>query len=312
MPFLEVHDLIDVIPGADQHGRSFADPCDFRARAYHCRMETEAIETHPIVTDPTNATLVRREDLTDILSIVWVRPDGGEIPAFHPGQFVRLGVPRGPASQLASRPGRIRLVRRAYSIASSPLEKDALEFFVVRIEAGQLTPRLWAIDPGGRLWMDDEAKGEFSLEVAPPDADLVMVSTGTGIAPFVSMLRTYRGQQRWRRLVVIYGVRYAADLGYRAEFEAAAREDPSIIFIPLTTRECVDSSWTGLRGRVQTALEPHTYQRLAGAPLDPARCHVFLCGNPDMIDTVQSSLESRGFATDSRAGPGNIHFERYW
>jgi ferredoxin--NADP+ reductase len=80
-------------------------------------------------------------------------------------------------------------------------------------------------------------QGEFAIDLAPPDKDLVMVSTGTGIAPFVSMLRTYRGQDRWRRLVPINGVRRAADLGYRSELEAAARQDPGVIYVPLVTRE---------------------------------------------------------------------------
>jgi ferredoxin--NADP+ reductase len=264
-----------------------------------------------------NATLIERQDLTNTLSIVKVRPDAGTVPPFHPGQFIRLGLPRpmtpeGAGGLRLSRPGRIRYTRRAYSIASAPTVTDHMEFFVVRIEAGALTPRLWELAVGERLWMDSEAKGEFSLDVAPPDKDAVMVSTSTGIAPFMSMLRTYRGQGRWRRLVLINGVRRAADFGYRAEMEAIARDDPSLVYVPLVTREPVGAAWTGLRGRVQTVLEPETYRRVVGAPLDPAECHVFLCGNPDMIDDVQKLLESRGFVTDSRAGRGNIHFERFW
>ncbi len=262
--------------------------------------------------DPTNATLVRREDVTDTLSIVWVRPDSGRLPPFHPGQFIRLGVPKRTDPDRPTRPGRVRLTRRAYSIASAPHETEALEFFVVRIDAGELTPRLWAIEAGGRLWMDGEAKGEFSLEAAPPEADVVMVATGTGVAPFISMLRTFRGQGRWRRFVLIHGVRFAADLGYRAELEAACRTDPTVRYIPLVTREPEGSPWPGLRGRVQTALEPAVYERLVGAPLDPIRCHVFLCGNPDMIDTVEPLLAARGFVTDARDRRGNVHFERYW
>ncbi|HPM24119.1 MAG TPA: ferredoxin--NADP reductase [Phycisphaerae bacterium] len=267
--------------------------------------------------DPTNATLVAREDLTDILSIVRVRPDSGTVPPFTPGQFLRLGLPRPPApdgaaSRPTAKPGRIRLTRRAYSIASSPLVTETVEFFVVRVEAGELTPRLWEIGPGDRLWMDTEAKGEFSIDLAPPDRDLVMISTGTGIAPFLSMLRTYRGQNRWRRFVLINGVRFSPDLGYRAEMETIAREDPTVVYIPLATREPADSPWVGRRGRVQTVLEPDTYHALVGAPLDPAQCHVFLCGNPDMIDAVQKLLEDRGFVTDDRTTRGNLHFERYW
>jgi ferredoxin--NADP+ reductase len=160
--------------------------------------------------------------------------------------------------------------------------------------------------------MDTAAKGEFSLDAAPPDKDLVMVSTGTGIAPFVSMLRSYGGQHRWRRFVLINGTRHARDLGYRGEMEAITRADPTVVYIPLVTRDPQDGSWSGLRGRVQTALEPDTYQRLVGTPLDPAQCHIFLCGNPDMIDNVERVLADRGFVADSHQGRGNLHFERYW
>jgi ferredoxin--NADP+ reductase len=267
--------------------------------------------------DPTNATLIAREDLTDILSIVRVRPDSGRVPAFVPGQFVRLGLLRPPQPDDAahgpvSPRRRIRLTRRAYSITSPPTITEWMEFFVLRIEQGELTPRLWVVEPGGRLWMADEAKGEFRIDLAPSDKDLVMVATGTGIAPYISMLRTYRGQNYWRRLVLINGVRNAADLGFRAELEAAAREDPSVNYIPLAAREPENSGFRGLRGRVQAALDPHKYHELVGAPLDPQECHVFLCGNPDMIDAVTRMLEARGFASDTREAKGNIHCERYW
>ncbi len=192
----------------------------------------------------TNAVLLSREDLTDTLSIVRVRPDAGTVPTFHPGQFFRLGLPKPEVSDVAAaapagtsglssggqaavavvrpvRAGRIRYTRRAYSIASSPLVRDHAEFLVVRIDQGALTPRLWDLAPGDRLWMDSEAKGEFTMDVAPASAHLVMVSSGTGLAPFLSMLRTYGGQGRWRRFPLIHGGRYAADLAYRAELEAA-------------------------------------------------------------------------------------------
>lgn len=263
--------------------------------------------------DPFNATLVERVDLTDVLSVVKVRPDSGEVPPFTPGQFVRLGLPKAINGEgtLTAR-GRVRMTRRAYSIASAPFEKEALEFFVVRVDEGALTPQLWDIPVGGRVWMDDAAKGEFTIDVAPPGKDLVMVSTGTGIAPFISMLRTYRGQGRWRRFVLINGSRFAADLGYREELQRVMAEDSTVCYIPLATREPPESAWPELRGRVQMVLEPERYEKLVGAPLTPEECHVFLCGNPAMIDEVQGALEARGFVTDERERVGTIHFERYW
>jgi ferredoxin--NADP+ reductase len=264
-----------------------------------------------------NATLTSRHDLNASLSVVRVRPDGWPLPAFEPGQFAVLGLPRDASPKEAgaasgSRPSGSGLVRRAYSIASSPHAKDDLELFVVLVEEGKLTPWLWTLEPGDRLFLDRRINGELTLDGVPADKDLVMVATGTGIAPYMSMLRTYRGQSRWRRFVLIHGVRHIADLGYRDELEATSREDPSVVYVPVVSREQTGSDWPGLHGRVQTALAADTYPLLAGAPLDPRECHVFLCGNPAMITSVQSNLEAQGFVTKTKKSPGNIHLERYW
>jgi ferredoxin--NADP+ reductase len=138
-----------------------------------------------------------------------------------------------------------------------------------------------------------------------------MVSTGTGIAPFMSMLRTYRGQDRWRRFVVVNGVRRASDLGYRDELEAICRADPTVCYVPVVSRE-PDATWSGLRGRVQIILDQEVFHPRVGAPLHPDDCHVFLCGNPAMLDELELLLQARGFRTHERHQPGNIHLERYW
>lgn len=272
--------------------------------------------------DTLNATLIYRDDVTDGSSVIRVSRDDGSVPDFEPGQFITIGVPRldapapgGGGSQAPpdAAPGRPRLIRRAYSIASSPTVRDYLELYVVLVKEGRLTPRVWDMHPGDRLWMDDRAKGGFTLTEIPPDRDLIMVSTGTGLAPYMSMLRTYRGRSRWNRFVVIHGVRVAEDLGYRRELERISAEDLSVVYIPAVTREPQASAWRGVRGRVQGVLgDPAVYRRQVGGPLDPGRCHVFLCGNPEMIKTVTAMLGPRGFVTQARGRPGNIHFERYW
>ena len=139
-----------------------------------------------------------------------------------------------------------------------------------------------------------------------------MIATGTGIAPFLSMLKTHLGQKRWRRFVLIHGARYARDLGYFDELSSLAKAHSDVFYIPATTREAPGSAWSGLRGRVQTLLEGNTYKNAVGIELDPNETHVFLCGNPEMIDAVQAVLEARGFKEHSKKDPGNIHVERYW
>lgn len=272
--------------------------------------------------DVLNATVIYRKDYTPELAVVRVAADGGGVPAFEPGQFCTIGLPRiepapagvPPVPAVEGAKPRPRLIRRAYSIASSAKIRDYYELYIVLVPEGKLTPRLWALGVGGRLWMDSKAGGHFTLEGIPAGKDLVMISTGTGLAPFISMLKTYREDQprRWRRLVIIHGARVEPDLGYRDELEVLAKLDPSFVYIPLLTREQAGSPWKGLRGRVQTALEPETYKRLVGAELSPAEAEVFLCGNPDMIEDVRVRLEGRGFVTQKPGVAGTLHFERYW
>lgn len=274
-----------------------------------------------IMSETYNATLIQRVDLTPALAVVKIRPDSGEVPPFQAGQFCTLGLPAPqppetgtvhPPEGPGSHRDRPRLIRRAYSIASPPRWRDHLELYIVLVQEGRLTPRLWTIEQGGRLYLDLKIRGDFTLDPVPPEADIVTISTGTGIAPFMSMVREYQGQHRWRRFVLIHGVREAADLGYREEIQSLMHQDPTVKYIPVVSRPADDPSWHGLRGRVQVALDPCVYEQHVGAPLSPAHCQVMLCGNPEMIQAVQTELSQRGFVTAGKDRPGNLHYERYW
>jgi ferredoxin--NADP+ reductase len=153
----------------------------------------------------------------------------------------------------------------------------------------------------------------FTMERVDHGRDLVFVATGTGIAPFVSMLRHHGwNSPRFAHFVVVHGARRHSDLAYRDEFMAASRADRRVIYVPILSREPRDSEWTGLRGHVQTVLEPACFQSRTGFVLEPDSANVFLCGNPAMIDDVRVRLGSRGFTVDTPKTPGNVHFERYW
>lgn len=279
---------------------------------------TKPAAVAPDADNPCNATITHWQDLNEELSVFRLTPDCGKVEPFEPGQFATLGLPRN-APPIAPEdnyppqdPRWKKLWRRAYSIASSPKDNDHLEFYVVRVNEGKFTPKLWNLRAGGRLWLDPHIKGEFTLHGVPDGRDLVMVATGTGLAPYISMLKTFRGTGRWRRFVLIHGVRLARDLGYVQELEQIARQDPSFVFIPSCTREPEGSAWRGVRGRVTTLFEPAVFEKTAGFPLVPNDCHVFLCGNPDMINQVEKDLHGRGFVTQTRKQAGDIHLERYW
>ena len=269
---------------------------------------------------PFNATLLKRVDLNDELAVFHVKPDTGPIPSFEPGQFATLGLlpgpeddpPVNPDSPSAKRKGP-RLIRRAYSIASPPSQTDHMAFYIVRVDEGKLTPKLWRLEPGDPIFLGEKIAGKFTLTPVPEGKDLVMIGTGTGLAPYLSMYHQYRGTGRWRKFILIEGCRLARDLGYLRELEQTAQQNEDFIYLPTVTREPDDAPWPGLRGRVNTAIEPERYQELVGTPLTPEHCHVFLCGNPQMIDQCEANLIERGFVTEDRKHPeGNIHLERYW
>lgn len=255
-----------------------------------------------------NAVIRYCEDVASDLFIIRVISDGGGIPAFEAGQYAELAIIPERRSDAAPQ----KIVRRAYSIASAATEREYLEFYIAYVKDGFFTPQLQKLGVGSRLWLGPKIKGKFTLNDAPTGRTIVMAATGTGIAPFISMLRTYQTDPPWDKVVLMHGVRYAADLGYRSELETLVRLNPTFTYIPIVSREPEKSDWRGLRGRVLDLLEPGVFYEVAGCALDPACCNFFLCGNPAMIDAATEKLQAMHFAVHSRKEPGNIHFERYW
>lgn len=258
-----------------------------------------------------NATLLQRREITPDLLIFAVHPDGG-VPDFVAGQYVALGLP-GSAPRLAGTlPDKEpvaaeKLIKRAYSIGSAPTQKEALEFYIAVVRDGALTARLAALREGDRLFAAPKITGTFTLHDVPADKNLLLVATGTGLAPYISMLRTPTTWQPGRSITVVHGVRYPQDLGYREELESLQRRRPEFTYLPAVSRPHEGDGWQGLSGRV-----PRLFER-GEIPLDVERDHVFLCGNPDMIDDLEKMLMGRGFTLHGKKNPvGNIHLERYW
>ena len=126
--------------------------------------------------------------------------------------------------------------------------------------------------------------------------------------------RTFGRVGRQRRIVVAHGARHSWDLGYRAELEVLSRKHEHLTYIPSITRPLEEETWGGETGYIQEQLDDGRLERLSGVPLDPRSAHVFLCGNPAMIETVTERLLERGFSEWSkRKRPdGTIHTEKYW
>jgi ferredoxin--NADP+ reductase len=205
-----------------------------------------------------------------------------------------------------------KLIRRAYSISSASREGEFYEFYITLVHSGELTPRLFALQEGDRLWIGPKIVGMFTLDRVPEEQNLLLLATGTGLAPYMSMIRTELVAGIKRTFVVAHGARMSADLGYRGELEGLAREWPNVRYVPAITRPCKDPTWSGETGRLQELLQRGVLDGVAGERIAPERFDVFLCGNPGMIEAVAVLMRERGFVRGKGRDPGNMHVEEYW
>lgn len=266
-----------------------------------------------------NAILVGREDVSPGHAVFRVAPDGWSLPPFVAGQFGLLGLP-GDAPRCAEadadeepRPAPDALIRRTYSAASSSFERRYVEFFVSLVRTGALTPRLFALRPGDRLHLGARFSGMFTLAEVPADQHVAMVATGTGLAPYMSMLRSRAAANPDRRIAVLLGARRARDLGFLAELEALAEREPNVVFAPIVSRpQDEDGPWSGRVGRVQNLWTGGALSGEWGFAARPGAAHVFLCGNPRMVEEMSELLRAEGFKDHSRRSPGDLHAERFW
>lgn len=263
-----------------------------------------------------NATATKKTDIGSWLTILRVTPDDPSF-GFTAGQYTVLGLkqgePRVTEADPEASPGDAgQMIRRAYSIASSSRIGEYLEFYISLVPSGELTPRLFALPAGARIYVGTKATGVFTLARVPPDRHVLLAATGTGLAPYVSMLRSELVCGGPRRFVVLHGARRSPDLGYRAELSALALRCPNFTYIPVVSRAADDPSWKGPTGYLQEILFSDLIERETGLSLSPEHYHVFLCGNPAMIDEAIRRLIERRFEKDSPGRIGTIHVEEYW
>ena len=244
------------------------------------------IESDERVIDPNapqyNATLVKRVDLTSDLGYFWVKFDGPHTP-FESGQYMTTGV-------FADG----KLVQRPYSVASAPAEAgtSGYELFVRLVPILRFTTLLWRLPVGHAMRMIGP-KGRFLLEPNDERTHLY-VSTGTGIAPFISMIRQSMVDGRPRKTVLVNGVSYAEELGYVPELESLEAEGRyPLHYVPTVSRpsDPRNADWHGRTGRAEAIVTDVCREY----GLRPDRTVVYICGNPDMIINVERELMQRGF-----------------
>lgn len=241
------------------------------------------------------ATVVKKDVWTEGLFTLHVQCP--ELKPFAPGQFLHLAL--GDEENRVNRP---------YSVASP--HGEVVEFFIVTVEDGELTPRLWALNEGSKVEVSEKAAGSFTLEKTPEAKELWLVGTGTGLAPYIAMLRTAAPWERFEKIVLVHGVRFDADLAYTEELRLLEKNRAGQFkLVQALTREDADGK---LRGRIPALLESGELEAAAACPLAADTSAILLCGNPAMLDTMEDVLAKRGMTRHKRKDPGQIVVERYW
>jgi len=238
---------------------------------------------------PYNGRLSRWEEIVEGLAIVGVQALEAPFP-FQPGQYATLG--------LMGTEG--KLVQRPMSISSSADDTTEYEFFIRLVHGGEFTPLLWQRQIGDAINIKG-AKGRFQLQ--DDGRTCLLVASGTGLAPFMSMLDTLRDRRQTRDTVLVHGVSYDYDLAWREELERLASSGQfPLRYVATVSRPQQCPNWHGLTGRVETAIPA----QLDAHRLTPENTTIYLCGNPEMISAVEEVALGRGFP------PEQVRKELYW
>ena len=250
----------------------------------------------------THQTLLDVQPLTPNLFTLRTTRDAGF--RFRAGQFARLGVIKADGST----------VWRAYSMVSSPFD-EFLEFFSIVVPGGEFTSELSRLEVGDTLMVERQAYGYLTLDRFVDGRDLWLLSTGTGVAPFLSILQDFEVWEKFDRIILVYSVREARELAYQsliAELEQRdylAEHIHKLQYIPTVTRQTHPGA---LNGRITTLIENGELERAAGVELSAEHSRVMLCGNPQMIDDTRQVLKARDLQLSLSRRPGQVAVENYW
>jgi ferredoxin/flavodoxin---NADP+ reductase len=270
---------------------------------------------------PNLGRLSYRKDLTPDLAILRMQPaDGGPVPDFRAGQFVTLGI---------QFPDEDRMTYRAYSISSPPEEKRYFELYIkwtTKPVMGKLTSALFGMKEGDTLYWRKPA-GAFTIENkkadgTPDSRRLVLVASGTGLAPFISYVLHLKSIGSKREIVLLHGAKYVQELGYRDILEKMAGGDSlNFKYLPTVSRPDHELSrgWRGSTGRVETLLvdkvdDRSHLEKTVGEKVTPENSFFHVCGYQGTIDSVVSILGPLGFVTNRskrKDGSFDIKIETY-
>lgn len=218
-------------------------------------------------------------------------------PAFEAGQFTRLALTIND-----------ELVSRPFSLVNAP-DDPILDFYFIEVPDGTLSPTLKALKVGDEIMVAPKASGLLTLKQLAPADKLFLFATGTGLGPFLSIIKTQAVWQQFSEVRLVHAVRYAEELSYQDDIHTCQKTHPEQFrYQPIVSREAADNA---LAGRIPRLIENGLLERALGNEID-SNSQILLCGNPDMVLETTETLLARGLTRHSRREPGHISIEKYW
>ena len=244
--------------------------------------------------DWLNGTVVKKTQWNERLFSLFIDVDFHD---FQAGQFVRVALDIDGER-----------VARPYSLVSGPEEKY-LEIYFNIVPEGPLSPKLAQLELGDEIFVTNRANGFLTVDEVPECKHLWMLATGTGIGPFLSILKTEKVWQRFEKIVLGVSVRDRSELSYQQQItEISQHHKTQFIFVPFVTREEVEGTFNK---RIPDAIEDGSLERHTGVTFSEQDSHIMLCGNSAMISSVTECLGKRGLRKHRRREPGQITTEKY-
>ncbi|MBT3323146.1 MAG: ferredoxin--NADP reductase [Anaerolineae bacterium] len=260
-----------------------------------------------------NATVIGKIMITPDIMVLRVNTDTPRAE-FESGQYTVIGLYGHEARSVNSgeehkESQSDKLIQRAYSIASNRASSNQMEFYISQVKDGQLTPRVFGLEQGDRLYVSERIVGMFKLSDTPKGFDIAMVATGTGVAPYISFLRSHIAENSDINMAVIHGAAHQWDLGYYSELSFLASTFPNFHYFPTLTD--ADETWQGRKLWIKELLEDEILANEANIATDPEKTHFFLCGNPKMAEGISAWLNEYEYEKHSRKVPGALHVEEF-
>jgi len=223
---------------------------------------------------------------------------------FIPGQFSRLGIKKEDGT----------IVWRAYSIVSASYD-EFLEYFSIVVPDGEFTSRLSKLEVGDEVLVEKMNYGFLTTARFEQGKDLWMLATGTGLAPFISILYELETWDAYENIVLVYSVREANELAYLEAIDGLKSHEyfgefaHKFRFLPVVTREKFPGA---LDKRIPVLLENGELEEKLGLPLNKERSRIMICGNPEMVDDTRGWFTEHGYTVSRRSKPGHLALENLW